>query len=270
MNDLRLLKVISLLLDYPTTALFSDQGVKEGDLTGNVLEDCRHIVNTCIFISPQIRLQISGLITYLQNQGELLAQAYYDGLFERGRSLSLWLFEHVHGESRDRGQAMVDLMAQYENAGFLIDAKELPDYLPMYLEFLSYKATTNDLRHIRQDLTDISHIVALIGARLKQKNSPYAALFYALLQLAGQPLSLIDDALVSQKGTQADDTPAMLDAQWQEEAVDFLSAQQQDRCPSNQVQQYIAQKRQNQAIQAAPVHWVDFNQGKKDKTGAKL
>ncbi|MNR47692.1 Nitrate reductase molybdenum cofactor assembly chaperone NarJ [compost metagenome] len=65
------------------------------------------------------------------------AQERYSELFDRGRSLSLLLFEHVHGESRDRGQAMVDLMAQYEAAGFAIGVRELPDYIPLYLEYLS-------------------------------------------------------------------------------------------------------------------------------------
>ena len=52
------------------------------------------------------------------------------------RRLSLHLFEHVHGESRDRGQAMVDLKAMYENAGLFV-TRELPDYVPLLLEFLS-------------------------------------------------------------------------------------------------------------------------------------
>ena len=67
-------------------------------------------------------------------------QSNYDGLFERGRALSLHLFEHIHGESRDRGQAMVDLQQQYHTAGLDIGVKELPDYLPLYLEFYLPKA----------------------------------------------------------------------------------------------------------------------------------
>src|SRR5690606_22756321 len=75
--------------------------------------------------------------------GDLVdVQARYSELFDKGRALSLLLFEHVHGESRDRGQAMVDLMAQYEAAGFAIGVRELPDYIPLYLEFL---ATREDL-----------------------------------------------------------------------------------------------------------------------------
>ncbi len=64
-------------------------------------------------------------------------QASYSELFDRGRATSLLLFEHVHGESRDRGQAMVDLMAQYEQHGLQLDSRELPDHLPLYLEYLA-------------------------------------------------------------------------------------------------------------------------------------
>lgn len=63
------------------------------------------------------------------------AQAQYSELFDRGRATSLLLFEHVHGESRDRGQAMVDLLAQYEQHGLQLNSRELPDHLPLYLEY---------------------------------------------------------------------------------------------------------------------------------------
>ena len=124
-TDMKLLKVISLLMDYPEHELFIDDN----------LDQCKQLVMQSRLISPEVRQDIATLIDQMAALGELEAQAKYDSLFERGRSLSLWLFEHVHGESRDRGQAMVDLMAQYDMAGFEINAKELPDYLPMYLEF---------------------------------------------------------------------------------------------------------------------------------------
>lgn len=178
--------------------------------------------------------------------------------------MSLWLFEHVHGESRDRGQAMVDLMAQYEQAGFAIDAKELPDYIPMYLEFLAYQAVaTGDEMQVRMDIADVSHILAVLGARLIDKQSEYASLFKALLQVAGQPLSLIDDELANMNKSEAvklaEDSLEAIDSEWEEEMVDFLGAEQ-ERCPSNQTQQHIAQTLGQQAQNNVdvPVHWVDF------------
>jgi len=251
-HDMKLLKVISLLMDYPSQELFAD----------DTLDVCKDLVKNSRLISPAVRGEIADLIDSLTNLGELEAQARYDSLFERGRTLSLWLFEHVHGESRDRGQAMVDLMAQYEAAGFEIGVKELPDYLPMYLEYLAYQATvTDDEMQIRQDIADVSHIVAVLAARLIDKNSQYVGLFKALLQVAGEPLTVIDDELVkiNKANAPADDTIEAIDHEWEEEMVDFLGAEQEN-CPSSQTKQRIATMQGEQAQRQAevPVHWVDF------------
>lgn len=251
-TDMRLLKVISVLMDYPSHELFTD----------NTLSECKAIVMNSRLISPQVRQEIADFIDDLVGTGEMESQARYDSLFERGRSLSLWLFEHVHGESRDRGQAMVDLMAQYEAAGFEIGVKELPDYLPMYLEYLAYQATvTDDEMQIRQDIADVSHIVAVLAARLIDKNSQYVGLFKALLQVAGEPLTVIDDELakINKANAPADDTIEAIDHEWEEEMVDFLGAEQEN-CPTSQTKQRIATLQGEQAQRQAevPVHWVDF------------
>ena len=96
------------------------------------------------------------------------------------RSLSLHLFEHVHGESRERGQAMVDLMAMYENAGFEIGAKELPDYLPMFLEFLS----TRPEEEARDLLGRTVHIFSALRERLRKRKSIYINAFRVLEPIA--------------------------------------------------------------------------------------
>jgi len=254
-SDLKLLKVLSLLIDYPANELFE----------GTTLAQCQQLVLASTLISPEVRQQIASLIDELVEMGSLEAQARYDGLFERGRSLSLWLFEHVHGESRDRGQAMVDLMGQYEEAGFEIGVKELPDYLPMYLEFLAYQAAvTGDDIQIRMDIADVSHIVALLAARLQDRGSLYEGCFNALLQIAGKPLSVIDEYREQIKTEKRDDSKEALDKEWEEEVVDFLGAQQEERCPSqtstqNRAAAAAAGKHQPSAT-AAPVHWVDFDQ----------
>lgn len=253
-SELKLLKVLSLLIDYPTNELF----------LGDTLADCTEIVARSTLISPAVRAQIINLIEDLIDTGCLEAQARYDGLFERGRSLSLWLFEHVHGESRDRGQAMVDLMNQYSDAGFEINIKELPDYLPLYLEFLAYQATViNDDIQIRMDIADVSHIIALLAARLEDRGSIYQGCFNALLQIAGKPLDIVDDYQDQISKEQRDDTFEALDKEWEEEVVTFLDAQQEERCPSQTSTQNLAAKagvRVESTANAvgAPVHWVDF------------
>ncbi len=100
--------------------------------------------------------------------------------FDRNRAHSLLLFEHVHGESRDRGQAMVDLLDRYTGAGLQIDVPELPDYLPLFLEFLGVidPAVAQDL------LDDAIHVLAAIGARLARNESPYASVFVVLRGLS--------------------------------------------------------------------------------------
>ena len=261
-SDLKLLKVLSLLIDYPSNELF----------LGDTLTDCAEIVAKSTLISPEVRTQIINLIEDLIETGSLEAQARYDGLFERGRSLSLWLFEHVHGESRDRGQAMVDLMNQYQEAGFEISVKELPDFLPLYLEFLAYQAAViKDDIQIRMDIADVSHIIALLAARLEDRGSLYKGCFNALLQIAGKPLDMVDEYQEKINKEQRDDSFEALDKEWEEEVVTFLDAQQEERCPSQTSTQSLAAKagvRKSAATKVvdAPVHWVDFQQSQNQKS----
>jgi nitrate reductase delta subunit len=139
-------------------------------------------------------------------------QAAYVGLFDRVRTLSLHLFEHVHGESRDRGQAMVDLVKLYQRHGLDVTAKELPDYLPLFLEFLSIvpPAEARDL------LGEAAHIFPAIGGRLARRESPYAAVFTALAELAGGSVGTGPD--VDEPDTES---PEAIDRAWEEAAVTF-------------------------------------------------
>ena len=138
-------------------------------------------------------------------------QERYVGLFDRTRRLSLNMFEHVHGESRDRGQAMVDLVALYEAAGLEIDAHELPDYLPLFLEFLA----TRPLAEARALVVDASPVLSALEARLEERNSAYAAVFASVRALAA-----VEPSAREPEPSQPDDLAA-LDAAWEEEAVRF-------------------------------------------------
>jgi nitrate reductase delta subunit len=140
-------------------------------------------------------------------------QERYTGLFDRGRSLSLHLFEHVHGDSRDRGPAMIDLIALYRRHGFEPHPRELPDYLPLFTEFLGQI----DAGEARGLLRDAAPIVALLKERLEKRASAYAAVPAALLALAeaeqvqspAQPAGAEDDSLEA------------IDRAWEETAVTF-------------------------------------------------
>ena len=203
------LKIIACLLEYPDVQLWQGkEELLEAAAAANELNEGQ-------------RTALADLIRW-RCDGELLdAQSEYSTLFDRGRATSLLLFEHVHGESRDRGQAMVDLLEQYKQAGLQIDSRELPDHLPLFLEFLS----TLDDRQARGWLLDIAPILALLGARLHQRESGYAPLFDLLSEISGSEArseNLSDTVSAESR----DDTPQALDAVWEEEQVKFMATQE--------------------------------------------
>lgn len=231
---MKILKVMSLLLDYPETSLaeFEDELLCVVRASGLARE---HQTAVEAFLDKRSR-------------GDLMDwQMEYDGLFERGRSLSLHLFEHVLGESRDRGQAMVDLMNQYKQAGLEIDALELPDYLPLYLEFLSTQGEAN----ARLGLQEISHILALLTCRLQKRDSNYQALTHALLSLSGAQVDLdsVREQIAQEK---RDDTKEALDKVWEEEAVTFGADKSDDACGSAVNKPSETQRRDDYL----PINWT--------------
>lgn len=119
------LVIVSRLLEYPDAALWQHQQELFDALASSENTDKEDAQTLGVFLRD------------LTAQDLLDVQAAYSELFDCGRATSLLLFEHVHGESRDRGQAMVDLMAQYEQHGLQLDSRELPDHLPLYLEYLA-------------------------------------------------------------------------------------------------------------------------------------
>jgi nitrate reductase delta subunit len=115
-------------------------------------------------------------------------EARYVDTFDRSRRASLYLFEHVHGDSRDRGPAMIDLLQTYEAAGLHLPEGELPDYLPVALEF----ASTQPPKVARAFLGEIAHILNAIHASLAKQRSPYAAAIAAAIELAGERVRAVE------------------------------------------------------------------------------
>lgn len=126
-------------------------------------------------------LEIEALMRSLQLADPLESEAAYVELFDRGRATSLHLFEHVHGDSRERGPAMIDLGQTYEKAGLILNEGELPDYLPAVLEFVS----TQPAREAKAFLDEVTHLLNAIFGALHQRGSAYASVLGALLELAG-------------------------------------------------------------------------------------
>ncbi len=126
--------------------------------------------------------ELGQLMDSLVTADPLQVEAAYVELFDRGRATSLHLFEHVHGDSRDRGPAMIDLAQTYEKAGLHLAPGELPDYLPAVLEFVS----TQPPREASEFLAEMAHIFNAMFNALQERQSAYASVLGALLELAGE------------------------------------------------------------------------------------
>ena len=187
--------MFSALLSYPTSEMRA------------ALDEMTGLIERSPLIAPAERPGLLALIASL-GEGDLLdAEERYCELFDRGRALSLHLFEHLHGESRDRGTAMVELKQLYRAAGFDLVGNELPDYLPVVLEYLSCR----ELPEARDMLVDCAHILQVIARALIARQSNYAAVLQALLVIAGeQP---VDVAKVPPAKERIED----LDRAWREE-----------------------------------------------------
>ncbi|MDN6297017.1 MAG: nitrate reductase molybdenum cofactor assembly chaperone [Halomonas sp.] len=205
------LRVLARLLDYPTVEL--------QDAAGEMIE----IINAERRWPAARRRSLMDWCQRIADADLLELQAEYVELFDKGKATSLLLFEHVHGESRDRGQAMVDLMNEYENAGFELDARELPDYLPLFLEYLSTRGEGD----IGRWLGEIRHILALLVARLEERNADHALVPLGLLALIGAEGD-VEAHREAARNEEPDDTPEALDAVWEEEAVSFTADSDQD------------------------------------------
>jgi nitrate reductase delta subunit len=172
------LRVLARLLSYPGAELRSH------------LPEMRDALRTERAITDARLTELDALIEGLSSADPLDTEAAYVQLFDRGRATSLHLFEHVHGDSRDRGPALIDLAQTYEKAGLYLAPGELPDYLPAVLEFVS----TQPPREARAFLGEMAHILNALFSALQQRASPYASVLGALLELAGEKAQAVKPA----------------------------------------------------------------------------
>lgn len=132
---------------------------------------------------PAARLaELTALLGEFLTMDPFEAEARFLEIFDRGRATSLHLFEHVHGDSRDRGPALVDLGETYERAGLSFQGDELPDHLSVVLEFVS----TQPEDVATGFLGEIEHILNAVFSALRERQSPYACVIAAVLEMTGQ------------------------------------------------------------------------------------
>ena len=206
---------LGALLDYPTAELQA-----AADEIEQALSEERAI--------PSAELDaVRALIDRLRRSDIMDLQEYWIGLFDRSKRLALHLYEHSHGESRDRGQAMVNLALTYRMNGFELNAAEMPDYLPLFLEFLSVIPEV----HARRYLTDALEIIEALRIRLEERDSPYAALVAALVTLASREAdgAAVEEILAGEPHDPVD--LEELDREWAEEPVDFSAGSALKDCP---------------------------------------
>ncbi|MDP3125815.1 MAG: nitrate reductase molybdenum cofactor assembly chaperone [Thiobacillus sp.] len=180
-------KVISILLTYP-----------ESDWLA-ALPELEEALAAEADFNSEAKTKLAPLFAQLQQTELIPLQENYVATFDRNPSHSLHLFEHIHGESRDRGSAMIDLLEEYWKHDFDASATELPDYVPLFLEFLSLLPSDEALVL----LGDAVHVLATIGRKLDANGSPYATAFQLLetlspvqaQELAEPPVRDMDEAM---------------------------------------------------------------------------
>jgi len=210
----RTYRALAALLSYPTPELQL------------AIDDIADVLDDEALIPPGPLAALLPFLAELARADIYEAQSRYVSLFDRSRTLSLHLFEHVHGESRDRGQAMADLIALYEEHGLEMTAGELPDYLPLFLEFLSL------LPHAEAKamLAEPAGILRALTDRLAGRDAGYGAVMSALAELADAPALAVSDI----PEEDSDDLAAM-DAAWEEAAVQFGPGESGDGCSTERL-----------------------------------
>ncbi len=198
-------KVLSLLLNYPTREI----------CTG--IPELREALEKEDLLPSKVRRALEPLLRSYEETDIYDLQEEYVLLFDRTKTLSLHLFEHVHGESRDRGQAMVNLKEVYEEKGLDLATNELPDFVPAFLEFLAMSSWEDAQEHLNHPL----HVLASIKERLIEKESPYAAVFAALETLASEKVNAAEVEELLKVPTDDPNDLEEVDKAWEDAAVEF-------------------------------------------------
>lgn len=202
---MKTLRALAALLTYPTAELVA------------ALEEIDEVIDREGVVPVLERAELDRLIFELRTGDLYDLQERYGLLFDRTRALSLHLFEHVHGESRDRGQAMVDLLKLYEEGGYTPTASELPDYLPLFLEYASTREPKEAIALVGQPV----NVIAALGERLGKRRSAYGAVMGALLAISKAKLDAATLATLRAEPDPEPDDLEALDAAWVDQEVTF-------------------------------------------------
>ncbi|WAJ28161.1 nitrate reductase molybdenum cofactor assembly chaperone [Antarcticirhabdus aurantiaca] len=197
------LRALSALITYPSEDLQAHVG------------SVRDALHREAELPPEALALLEPLLDALASQDLFDLQAHYCELFDSSRALSLHLFEHVHGDGRQRGQAMIDLGQAYLARGFMMRESELPDYLPMFLEFLSVLPK----REAEEWLAQPAHVLAALEQRLRERGTHYVAVLHGLSHLSKRRPSPDEAPTLPDYRDPA--TPAEIDRAWEDAPINF-------------------------------------------------
>ena len=212
---MRTFKAIGALLDYPTAELVG------------ALDEVEACVEAEGFLGRRPLAGVRAVVAHLRTRLPLDLQEDYVALFDRTRRLSLHLHEHSYGESRDRGQAMVELATAYRLHGFELAGPEMPDYLPLFLEFLSELPEEPARRY----LADAVDILEALRVRLDERGSVHARLLEALVSLSAHRAERAEVEAILGGEPKDPATAEELDEAWAEEPVTFSPGAALGDCP---------------------------------------
>lgn len=197
-------KIFSTLLVYPNEEL-----KKNINLVSTILKE------EGLLSKIEIN-KLDDLISYINSTDLLDLQEKYVSIFDRQKKFSLYLFEHIHGDSRERGMAMVDLKNLYKASNFDISInEELPDYIPVFLEYLSL--IPREKASIL--LGEVINIIAVLGKRLKLNNVLYYIVFNLLecLSYIKPDKGIIDNIILNKQDDKVNNYK--IDKDWEEPKV---------------------------------------------------
>ncbi len=224
---MRTFKALSAILSYPTQDFV------------DALDEIGAAIELEALAPAPIRRALHGLLDDMKGRDLYDLQEQYGLLFDRTRSLSLHLFEHVHGESRDRGQAMIDLKNVYEKKGLNPDPRELPDFLPLFLEYVSLLEPHEAVEFLEQP----AHVFAALGERLRKRESRFEAVFAALVAISQvKPDAALLEVLRAEPDPAPDDFAAM-DAAYEEDEIKFGKADDPANCGKDTLSAKLRQGR---------------------------
>ena len=216
------LRALALLLSYPDVDMRSK------------LTDVMSVLSLERALSPSRISELKNLSEQLQSLDPLEVESRYVETFDRGRSTCLNLFEHVHGDSRDRGPAMIDLSQTYAQTGLVLDPDELPDHLCVVLEFASTQ--TEDVA--KSFLDEMAHILNSIFSALLKRESPYATVIAAVLELSGHKAQAVNIPVEES-----------MDSSWQEpEAFDGCQSRGQSKPNLEQPLHFVKNLQQHERV----------------------